>query len=153
VSGNEQLESNYVGDFDVTFFKKNLVVIEISGYDYPFGAAHGMPVKKYAHIDVLSGQFYHLKDLFKQESDYVKFLSGIIAEKIKNDSTYSYLFPAGYKGISPNQPFFITSNALNLYFAPYEIAPYAAGFPTFTIPFEEIKDIIDANGSFWKSFH
>jgi hypothetical protein len=148
-----QLESSYAGDFDVSFYKNNLVVLEINGYDYPFGAAHGMPVKKYAHIDLKTGRFYQLKELFKQEADYVKVISEIIGEQIKNDEQYSYVFPDTYKGIKSDQPFFISEGELNIYFEPYEIAPYAAGFPTFTIPFHDISSIIDHDGDFWRSFH
>lgn len=148
-----QLDSNYVGDFDLPFYKKNLLVIEIKGYDYPFGAAHGMPVRKYAHINLQTGSFYQLKDLFKSGSNYVKVISDIIANQIENNEEYSYLFPDAYKGIQPDQPFFISENALNIYFAPYEIAPFAAGFPTFTIPFKQLNNIIAKDGSFWRSFH
>jgi hypothetical protein len=148
-----QLESSYSGDFDVSFYKKDLVVIEINGYDYPFGAAHGMPIKKYAHIDLKSGKFYQLRDLFKQESDYVKVISQLVDEQIKNDAQYSYVFPDTYKGIKADQPYYISEGALNVYFEPYEIAPYAAGFPTFTIPFHDISSIINHAGDLWRSFH
>jgi hypothetical protein len=40
-----------------------------------------------------------------------------------------------------------------IYFYPYEIAAYAAGFPEFEIPFEDLTDYIDTEGAFWKSFH
>jgi hypothetical protein len=148
-----QLESNYMGDFDVTFYRKELIVIEITGYNYPFGAAHGMPVRKYVHLDLKTGELYLLKDLFKPGSPYIKVLSERIGNQIKNNPQYDYVFPGSYKGIQVDQPFFISEKGLHLYFVPYEIAPYAAGFPTFTIPFEELPDIIDHNGGFWKSFH
>lgn len=147
-----QLESNYMGDFEVPFYQGNLLEIELTGYDYPFGAAHGMPVKKYAHIDLRTGAFYQLKDLFKPGSQYVKVISANIGKQIIRDPAYSYIFPGSYKGIQADQPFFVKSDALSIYFEPYEIAPYAAGFPTFSIPFEELTEILDTSGSFWKSF-
>ncbi len=153
IDPHAQLDSNYIGDFEVPFFKKSLVVIKISGYDYPFGAAHGMPMEVYAHINLQTGQFYTLRDLFKQGSGYVKTISEIVGKQIKNDEKYSYVFPDTYKGIQPDQHFYLTKDALNIYFNPYEIAPYAAGFPTFTIPFEELTAIIDKQGSFWRTFH
>lgn len=148
-----QLESNYMGDFEVTFYRKNLVVIEITGYNYPFGAAHGMPVKKYIHLDLKTGDIFSLNDLFKPGSPYIKVLSERIGNQIKDNPKYTYVFPGSYKGIQVDQPFFISEDGLNLYFGPYEIAPYTAGFPAFTIPLEELTDIIDRNGSFWRSFH
>jgi hypothetical protein len=153
IDPTKQLESSYTGDYEIYFFKNRLVVIELNGYDYPFGAAHGMPVKIYAKVDLESGEFYELKDLFKSNNSYVEVLSGIIGEQIKNDPQYSYIFPGTYKGIAPDQPFYVDANNLYIYFAPYEIAPYAAGFPTFTIPFSEIDQIINKDGAFWRAFH
>jgi hypothetical protein len=153
IDPNKQLEASYTGDFDVYFFKNRLVELEINGYDFPFGAAHGMPLKVFAKVDLESGIFYELKDLFKSNSSYVEVLSGIIGEQIKNDPQYSYVFPDSYKGITPEQPFYIDASNLYIYFTPYEIAPYAAGFPTFTIPFGEIDEMINKNGAFWRAFH
>ncbi|MCM0647936.1 WG repeat-containing protein [Clostridium swellfunianum] len=153
IPGNVQLESSYSGDFSVEFFKKNLLVLELNGYDFPFGAAHGMPTKAYPHIDLVSGSFYELKDLFKLNSNYVEVLSDIVGNMIKTQPQYEYVFPDSYKGIQPNQPFYIDENNLYLYFTPYEIAPYAAGFPTFKIPFKDIMSIINTQGSLWKAFN
>ncbi|MFD2445117.1 WG repeat-containing protein [Bacillus sp. CGMCC 1.16607] len=149
---NKQLEYSYSGEFDISFFKKQLLVLELNGYNYPFGAAHGMPVKIFAHVDLESGAFYELKDLFKSNS-YVKVLSDIIGEQIKTDPQYSYVFPDTYKGISPDQTFYVDENNLYIYFAPYEIAPYAAGFPTFKIPFSAIDEILYKEAAFWCAFH
>ncbi|HZG75092.1 MAG TPA: WG repeat-containing protein, partial [Paenibacillus sp.] len=148
-----QLDYSYTGDFDIPFFRGSLLVLELNAYHYPWGAAHGMPSLVYPHLNVENGRFYALKDLFLPGSDYVKTLSDIVGEQIKTDPQYDYVFPDTYTGIKPDQPFYVTSDALHLYFQPYEIGPYAAGFPTFRIPFERIRSIIDANGEFWKSFH
>ena len=149
----EQLEYSYLGDFSIEFFKKDLLVLELNGYIYYFGAAHGMPTKVYPHIDLISGRFYELKDLFKKDSDYVKVISDIIDYQIKHDEQYSYVFPDAFKSIRENQPFYVGEDALYIYFEPYEIAPYAAGFPTFRIPYKDIMHIIDTKGEFWKSFN
>lgn len=153
IDGNKDLDYSYQGDFAATFFRKHLVVIQMTGYNYPFGAAHGMPTQIYGHIDLTSGAFYELKDLFKPNSDYVKSLSNIIREQIIGQGEDSWVWLDSYKGIDENQPFFITEDVLNIYFYPYDIAPYAAGFPTFRIPFAEIMSIINTEGGFWKSFH
>lgn len=147
------LDYSYSGDFSVTFFKKSLLVLELDGYQYYFGAAHGMPTKVYTNINLINGQFYELHDLFKADSNYVKVLSDIITEQIKNDPQYSYVFLDEYKGIAEDQPFYVKENALYIYFAPYEIAPYAAGFPTFRIPYTEIMPIINREGEFWRAYH
>jgi hypothetical protein len=147
------LDYSYSGDFSVEFFKKSLLVLELDGYQYYFGAAHGMPSQVYPNINLESGQFYELEDLFKPGIDYVKVISDIIAQQIKSDPQYNYIFPDEYKGIAKDQPFYVKEDALYIYFAPYEIAAYAAGFPTFRIPYTEIISIIDKEGSFWQAFH
>lgn len=153
ITPEAELDYSYDGSFDIGFNRKKLLVLELTAYNYPFGAAHGMPFMKYAHINTESGRFYELKDLFKSGSDYVKVLSDIIAKQIKEHGDEMGVWPDSYRGIAADQPFFITEKALNLYFEPYEIAPYAAGFPTFTIPFTEIMDIIRTDGSFWLAFN
>ncbi|WP_410514888.1 WG repeat-containing protein [Paenibacillus sp. BR2-3] len=152
-SGSASQEFSYTGDFSVAFFRKNLLVLELSGYHFPFGAAHGMPTRIYVHINLRNGKFYRLSDLFKPGSKYVAKLSEIVGKQIANDPQYSYVFPGSYKGISADQPFYVDEQALYLYFAPYEIAPYVAGFPTFRIPYAEIMGLISTEGEFWQSYH
>lgn len=153
VTPDMELDYTYTGDFDIEFYQKNLIVFELSGYNYPMGAAHGMPRLVYVHVDIKSGRFYELKDLFKKDSDYVKVLSDIIGVLIKEHGEEMGIWPDQYKGIAPDQPFYVTKDALIIYFEPYEIAPYAAGFPTFTLPYKEINPILNKEGAFWRSFH
>lgn len=82
VPSNVQLDYSYTGDFSVEFYKKDLLVLQLEGYHYPFGAAHGMPYRNYPHINLVTGQFYTLADLFKKDSDYVNVLSNIIQKQI-----------------------------------------------------------------------
>ncbi|WP_379150675.1 WG repeat-containing protein [Paenibacillus sp. sgz5001063] len=152
-TGGASQDFSYTGDFNVSFFRKNLLVLELNGYRFPFGAAHGMPTKIYTHINLRNGKFYKLGDLFKPGSKYVQKLSDIVGRQIANDPQYSYVFPDTYKGITADQPFYVDEEALYLYFAPYEIAPYAAGFPTFRIPYAEIMGLISIEGEFWQSYH
>lgn len=150
-------DGNYINDITVDYSasqNKDLLIVEKDGYDYPLGAAHGMPSKTFYHINLKNGDFYELKDLFKKDSKYVERLSEIIGKKIgeeskKEDGMY---FENQYKGIRADQDFTVTDKALQIYFYPYEIAAYAAGFPSFDIPYSDIADIIDDQGEFWSLF-
>jgi len=148
---DEIMDSTYYGDYLVSFFKNNLIGIELNGYSYTFGAAHGMPTKICTHINLETGEFYELGDLFKKNSNYVEILSKMIRDQIMEEGKDSYIWLDSYQGIRPNQSFYITDSALHIYFDPYEIAPYAAGFPTFAIPFKNIMNIIDTEGDFWRN--
>ncbi len=153
IDPSAQLDYSYVGDFNVSFYQNNLLVIELYGYEYYFGAAHGMPFKIYVHINLISGRMYALEDLFKKDSDYISRLNNIIEDMIKTDPQYDYVFPGSFQGIVEDQPFYVDQDHLYVFFAPYEIGPYAAGFPIFKISFTKVQDIIDEKGEFWLSFH
>ncbi|MBM7096144.1 WG repeat-containing protein [Bacillus sp. H-16] len=152
VPPGSQLDYSYTGDFSVKFFEKDLLVLELAGYNYPFGAAHGMPTQTMVNVNVVTGEIYELSDLFLPGSDYVAVISDIIGTMIVAE-TDGYYFPDAYEGIRPDQPFYVTEDGLWIYFTPYEIAPYAAGFPTFNIPFPEIMELINTEGAFWRAFH
>ncbi|MFC0523587.1 WG repeat-containing protein [Pontibacillus salicampi] len=149
----EQLDYSFYGDFEIEFFQQEILVLQLNGSKYYFGAAHPMPTRTYTNIHLTDGTFFELKDLFKENSDYVKVLSELVGKDIQHDEQYDYIFPGSYKGVAPNQPFYVNERELFLYYPPYDIAPYAAGFVTFSIPFTEINDIINHQGAFWKSFH
>jgi hypothetical protein len=165
---NEQLETDFVesranitkedaltvSDSFSASLKNNLLIISMSGYDYYAGAAHGMPLQNYYFIDISTGEFYELKDLFKKDSDYKTPINEFIRKKIKEDiaTGESMFFEDQFTGISDAQYFYLTEDGLTIYFYPYDIAAYAGGFPEFTMTFEQLQDVIDKDGAFWKAF-
>lgn len=132
----------------------NLLMIRRSGYDYLLGAAHGMPLRDYYFIDLKTGKFYQLKDLFKNNSNYVTKLSDIVKKQMQGEmkNNDNYFFMDTYKGIKKDQYFYVKKDSLVIYFGVYDIAAYAAGFPEFEIPFKDIDTMINKDGAFWKSF-
>lgn len=157
IKPEDSLDYNYSGGFSVGFHRKDLLVLEKTDYDYPKGAAHGMPGREYLHIDLKTGAVYQMKDLFKSGSGYVRVLSDIIGkqmkDKMKSDPENNLYWTDEYKGIAKDQPFYVTGDSLVIYFTPYEIAPYAAGFPEFSVKFDELSGILDKDGAFWRSFN
>ncbi|MPM32144.1 hypothetical protein SDC9_78703 [bioreactor metagenome] len=151
ITEDDILDYDYYGDFSIKYFEKNLLGLEIEGYYYPVKAAHGMPIKKTPIIDLKTGKFYTLSDLFMGGVNWVGELNNIIKDRIDNDKQYDYVFKEQFKGINPDQGFYIDDNNLYIYFQPYEIGPYSAGFITFKIPFSEIQGMINKNGDFYKA--
>ncbi|WMJ85638.1 WG repeat-containing protein [Anaerocolumna sp. MB42-C2] len=133
---------------------KDLLIINKTGYDYPVGAAHGTPLSFYYIINVKTGEFYQLKDLFQNKSDYVSKLNKIVAKQMKENTKKGMVYFADDKNlIRKDQFFFISEDSLTVYFDSGAIAPYAAGFQKFEIPFQDINSIINTDGAFWKAFH
>ncbi|MGE5472650.1 MAG: WG repeat-containing protein [Ignavibacteriales bacterium] len=156
-SGSRKENGNYVEDVDISYditSTEELIIVTKNQYYYPFGAAHGMPYMECYHININTGTFYKLGDLFKKDSKYIEKLSAIVKEQIseKSKGPDNMFFPDAFEKIKPEQSFIISDDKIQLFFQPYEIAAYAAGFPTFDIPFSKINDIIDKEGYFWKSF-
>lgn len=135
----------------------NLLIIERSGYDFPYGAPHGTPLRYVYHIDIRTGTFYSFKDLFIDGTDYASKINEMISFEINknlaSDEPIYYDGDAGFSGISDEPMFIVGEKAITIYFAPYEIAPYAAGFPEFVIPYEDIEKYIDKSGAFWNAFN
>lgn len=132
----------------------DLLMICKTGYDYPVGAAHGTPFRLYYFINTQTGDFYQFKDLFLKDSNYIKTLDNIVRKQMKAQEKKEGITYDAKDGtyISENQFFYLGKDALTIYFDSGEIAPYAAGFPKFEIPFSQISDLINTEGEFWKAF-
>jgi hypothetical protein len=126
-----------------------VLVVHRTGSQYPLGAAHGMPMSVYSHFDLTTGQRYGLADLFKAGSPYLERLQGMVAAQIaaRGKDHFNHDHPA----VTLAQPFAARADGLMIYYYPYEIAAYAAGFPEFMLPYREIQDLIDTEGAFWKA--
>ncbi len=133
---------------------KDMLVISKSGYYYPIGAAHGQPSREEYHINITNGRLYELKDLFKAGSNYKAKLTEIVKGKIDraNKELGDQLYSEHIGDLETDGGFTFRRDALRIYFYPYAIAAYAAGFPEFNISYDELKDLIDTEGELWNSF-
>ena len=150
---NETLDYNYYENFAVQFYNKDLLVLDLTGSTYYFGAAHPMPNRDTPSINLVTGEFYKLQDLFNEEKDWKKQINLILEDMVKTDPQYKDLFEDTKVQVQDNQPFYVDQEAVYIYYAPYEIGPYAAGYVTFKIPYTQIEDILNKEGSFWKAYH
>lgn len=143
-------------DFKATR-NKDLLTIENSGYTYPAGAAHGMPTRFNYHIDYRTGELYSLASLFRSGSDYQAKLASIVTKQIELNKRMildnnRFIYFEDKPKVRENHDFIVGKDALKIYFTPYEIAAYAAGFPEFEIPYGQLDDIINREGAFWNAF-
>jgi len=125
-----------------------VLAVERDIYVYPLGAAHGMPYRNYYHFDLNTGAEYRLADLFRPGSTYPERLQELVRRQIAADP--GYVFDPNPE-VRPDHPYTVDAEGLQVYWAPYEIAPYAAGFPTFTIPWADLEGWIDTGGAFWQA--
>ncbi|MUT67371.1 DUF3298 and DUF4163 domain-containing protein [Paenibacillus sp. NEAU-GSW1] len=138
----EDPRSEMQGFYEVKTNEKDILSLSLYNYAYT-GGAHGLTLQQPLTFKVSTGQSYVLSDLFKPGSDYVNRLSDIISEQIK-ERDISTIEP--FDKIRPDQYFYIADRSLVIFFALYELTPYAYGFPYFPISVYDLLDIIDENG-------
>ena len=102
--------------------------------------AHGWTLQNSLTFDVQTGKLYTLQDLFVHGVDYVKSVSEIIGQQIRDRRIP---LQSEFKGIRPNQDFYIADKALIVYFQLEEITAYVYGFQYFPISVYEIQNIIN----------
>ncbi len=131
------------GSFEFKNNQREVLSLSLSNYTYHAHAAHGMTFIRSLTFDLEKEKICSLKDLFKPGSDYVKRLSDLVAEQIKERDIPLL---GEFTGIRPDQDFYIADKALVIYFQLYEITPYVAGFPMFPISVFDLQDIIEESG-------
>ncbi|MBW7477525.1 DUF3298 and DUF4163 domain-containing protein [Paenibacillus oenotherae] len=130
------------GYFEIKTNEKNVLSLSLFNYAYT-GGAHGLTLQRSLTFDTGTGKAYSLSEMFKPGSPYVSRLSDIIKKQIE-EREIATLDP--FNAISPDQSFYIADRALVIYFALYELTPYAFGFPYFPISVYDLTDIINPNG-------
>lgn len=157
IDKNTILDYTYLGDYSIIFFKKQLLVIDIIGYNYVKGDAHGLTYKTTPNIDLKTGIFYKLRDLFRPNTNWEHDLYKIINNQINTNPMYFNVYKDKFYEnkfiLNIEKNFYVDENNLYIYFQQYEIAPYSEGIVTFKIPFDEIDRLINKKGDFYRSFN
>lgn len=123
--------------------KINVVETQASGYQYA----------RFYHINKSTNEIVELKDLFLDNSDYVKVVSEEIIkqmrERMKADESQIYFIDSidmpelDFKTIKEDQNFYFDVNHdLVIVFDEYEAAPGSMGCPEFTLSAESLSKLL-----------
>ena len=138
-------ESNFVADASYEIKKNSPTVLSliIKYYKYS-GGAHGYYEYVPYNIDMRNGKIFNLKDMFKDNVDYKIIINDEINNQIKALSNKEENLGQIYDfySIKDNQKFYIEDGNIVIIFDLYEIAPYAAGIPEFSINASKYIDSI-----------
>jgi hypothetical protein len=127
------------GTFELKSNEKGVLSVTIENYAYS-GGAHGLTILKGLTFDVKTGKKYSLNELFKPNSNYTTILSEEVKQQIKERDM---LLLSEFKGISPQQDYYIADKALVLFFQLYDLTAYVFGFPYFPISVYDVQNIVD----------
>lgn len=148
------LDDTYLESYDANFeysVNKNILTVYHNSYYYPIGAAHGTPNSILYNIDLKTGQFYKLSDLFKTGSAFKKVIAEKVYAQIKEDPSMYDVTDESSLNITDTMSFTITNEHLVVKFGVYELGAYALGMPSFTIPLTDLDEYIDKESAFYKS--
>ncbi|MCM3716297.1 S-layer homology domain-containing protein [Alkalihalobacillus oceani] len=112
--------------------------IVFEGYHYT-GGAHGGSWQTAYTFTPASGELVALKDLFPEGTDYLAIINETVSAGV-TDAGFQLEFNDvfDFDGIDPDtKQFYVSDQGGTIYFSEYEIAPYAAGMPSFTISWEQ----------------
>ncbi len=128
--------------YKITYHKKGVLSFILSYYQYT-GGAHGIESWNAYNIHLRDGSNIELADCFQKDSSYKEMIQQEIIRQIKqNPSIY---FPDAEQKVSDTKDFhfYIDDTGFVVYFPLYEIAPYASGIPTFSIPFTLCQEMLN----------
>ena len=126
-----------------------LFSITVNGSDYYYGAAHPSSYSQSLVFDLSTGEIVNLKELF--EANFEKKLAKIAERNfIRENGKDGWDFTPGNGSFPLPDHFLVGEKGLNFMFGQYEIGPYAAGMPTFFVPFEQLREFIPATSRLYK---
>lgn len=129
-----------------------VLAVEQYPYWYPLGAAHGMPGIISLHVNLDTGEAITLGDLLDPDKmpQGLAFLSDYVTGIIQHDKDEIGYFVESVE-VTPDSFYRLTKDGLELYWAPYELASYAAGFRDFLVPWADLKPYMEVGGEAWKA--
>lgn len=126
-------------DYLVTYNQNCALSLYFDQYEYA-GGAHGLTIRYSDTWDLQGSRRMELGDLFPHNNNYKDLviqtiLSQIEAQIAEGNAMYFDNYEQLVNNNFKQNNFYLTKEGLVIYFQQYDIAPYAAGIPTFTIPY------------------
>jgi len=151
----ESFNWEYFETMDFFLLMDRCMVVRRDNYEYK-GGAHGMGTTSYYVFDLTDKRVLYIRDFFREDTEGR--LNDIIKNELRgyndrfaeaaqgtavlgNDKPLSQgIFLTDEPGVTEN--FFINQEGMCLNWAPYEIAPYAAGSIEILLPWKTIRPLL-----------
>ncbi|MEP6817887.1 MAG: RsiV family protein [bacterium] len=151
----ESLGSDITIGYTVALAKDDLIAIEFTVSDYEAGAAHPNSYTEVVNFDLKNGKLLKLADLFQPGAKYLQTLSTYCIQALKKQAKEQgadamldddWVKKGAGAELTNYDNWTITKKGLGITFDPYQVAAYAAGPQTVTVPYSTLKDIIKPDG-------
>jgi hypothetical protein len=133
--------------FETTLCDKTYISFYYDLYEYT-GGAHGMTERTGGSWNILTGKyFYNVGELFAKGYDYRKVIYENVLEQAKmrqqkGEADYFENLEQNIVQYFDPKNFYLTPEALAVFYPLYSIAPYVAGIQVFEIPYSKFGNEI-----------
>lgn len=126
-------------DFTVTYNQNCLVSLYFDQYEYA-GGAHGLTVRYSDTWNLEKSKRLEMSEIFPHNHNYREYVLEVIDQQIDDRiAKEEAMFFDDYEKLKHENfkanNYYLTKEGMVVYFQQYDIAPYAVGLPTFTIPY------------------
>lgn len=127
-------------DYVVTYNKNCMLSLYFDQYEYA-GGAHGLTVRSSDTWNLSKSKRVELYEmLIPSQNNGISYALDMILKQIEDkkkqdDMVYFDEYPKLIKENFKANNFYLTEEGVVIYYQQYDIAPYAYGLPTFTIPY------------------
>ena len=125
--------------YEVPLDSSGLLSIVMSLYTETQENPNGHTLFASLTVDINTGEVYDLANLFNNRINFTEILSNIAMRKV-NEMNTDFIVP--YSGVTDTQRFYLTPEALVLYYQIDEFTPASSGLFRITIPYNEISNIL-----------
>lgn len=141
--------SELIMDYDILQLSRQMISLKFNVSNYTAGAAHPNSFVHAVTYDLVNDKaIAGLEDVFESEKDYLKVLSDLARENLKVQlaDDFASLRASVEEGTTPEQKnfseFSIARGTFNIYFNPYQVAPYAVGVVEVKILYDQLQEIL-----------
>lgn len=131
------------GTAEIKLNRSGLLSIYFTNYAFAKGAARGLTLADSLTVDLDTGKIYGLKDFFQEEKHGIQRLNRYIQQQIK---AKNIRLTTDFCTIHREQQFYLTHQGIVIFFQTYAYTPYYYGIPQFTIPYQDVIDLMIAEG-------
>lgn len=127
------------GFYEITLNEKGILSILFGLYTYVEHAAHGFTKYSSLTINLENGKVYKFEGLFNSKVYYEGAINQLANKYIKENDVPLL---TEYKGVTPDQEFYLTPDELVIYYQVYEYTPYAYGLFKIPISYTDIRNLL-----------
>lgn len=125
----------------IYYFNERFISYTQQNYDYT-GGAHGMPYWLPRTFDLETGRELGLIDIVaNSEEEFKNIVTAKFTEMYNVDPGiyWNDAIDSVYEWTTMDSPYYLSEEGLVIYYGPYDLASYAAGFQEIVVPYEELE--------------